>query len=201
MLSLFAYAALAAAPSPALTPDQTQRIRCVAVLGIVAFEQERRTAAALALPPLARDGARFAEAVGEALVKETGRSQEQVRDLILAEVASAQKRGAMPVAEAEACVPLMRAVAPPPPPADPVRCAGALRLAADDVRRREGMSSDAMTMLALAAALEDRARTERRAAGSSEAESDRALALAREAIAAAPDTAPDTGACLELARP
>lgn len=201
MFSLFALAVLAAAPPPALTPDQARRIRCVAALGIVAFEQERRTAAALALPPLARDGARFAEVVGKAVVAETGRTQEQVRDLILADVRALQARGALPVAEAEACVPVMRALAPPPPPADPVQCAGALRLAAEDLRGREGLSRDAMTMLAVAAALEDRARTELRAAGRSEAESDRILVLAREAIAAAPAKAPDTDACLELARP
>lgn len=198
MLSVLAL--LAAAPPP-LTPDQARNIRCVAVLGILAFEQERRTAAALGLPPLARDGARFAQVVGETIVRETGRSQEAVRALILAEVAAVQKAKALPVAEAEVCVPVMQAVAPPPPPPDPVRCAAALRLAADDVRKREGLSGDAMTMLTLASAVENRARAELRAQGQSESESDRTIGLAREAIAADPASAPDTQACVELARP
>lgn len=195
-----ALALLAAAPAP-LPPERARQMRCVAVLGVIAFEQDRRTAAALALPPLARDGARFAQVVGEAVVKDAGLSQEQVRDLILADVAAVQKSGALPVAEAEACVPIMRAVAPAPPPPDPVRCAGVLNLAAEDVRRRDGMSRDAMTMLTLASAVENRARAELRAQGQSEAESDRALTLAREAIAAAPDTAPAIDDCVELARP
>lgn len=193
-------ALFAAAPLP-LPPDRAGQIRCVAVLGVVAFEQERRTAAALALPPLARDGARFAQVVGDAVVKETGRSQEEVRDLILADVAAVQKSGTLPVAEAEACVPIMQAVAPTPPPPDPVRCAGVLKLAAEDFRRRDGMSRDAMTLLTLAAAVENRARSELRGKGQTEAESDRTLTLAREAIAATPETAPDTEDCVELARP
>lgn len=198
MFALFAFAAAAATP---LTADQTRNLRCVAVLGVLAFEQERRTAAALALPPLARDGARFAQIVGEGLVRESGRSQEEVRDLILAQVAAVQKAGALPVAEGRGCVETMNAVAPPPPPPDPVRCAGLLKLAADDARRRDGMVKPTMDLMALAAALDNRARTELRAGGKSEAESDRTLGLAREALVADPKTAPDLEACLELAVP
>ncbi len=171
----------------------------------MAGEQQRRTAAALGLPPLARDGARFAQVAGDAVTKETGRSREAVRDLILAEVAKIQKAAgpdaALPVEEARTCVTLANRIAPAPPPPGAVQCAGLFRVAADDVRRREGMSKAATDLATLSSVLDNRARTELRAAGRTEAESDRALGLAREAITRAPDTAPDMEACMELAKP
>lgn len=197
--------ALAAASPPPLTEIQSRQIRCVAVLAIVAGEQQRRTAAALSLPPLARQGARFAQAVGDTIVKDTGRTQEQVRDLILQQVAATQKaagkQAELPIDEARGCVEVMNAVAPPLPPPSTIQCAGLLKLAADDVRKRDGMSKSAMDLMTIASLLEDRARTELRAAGKSEAEGDQALTLAREAIAADPKSAPDLEACVELAEP
>ena len=197
--------ALAAASPPPLTDIQARQIRCVAVLAIVAGEQQRRTASALSLPPLARQGARFAQIVGDTIVKDTGRTQEQVRDLILKQVAATQKaagKGAeLPIAEAQGCVEVMNALAPPLPPPSSIQCAGLLKLAADDVRKREGMSKTAMDLMTIASLLEDRARTELRAAGKSEAEGDQELTLAREAIAADPKSAPDMEACVELAQP
>lgn len=197
--------ALAAAAPPALSIEQQQRIRCVAVLAIVAGEQQRRTAAALDLPPLERQGARFAQVVGDALVQESGRTQEQVRDLILAQVKAAQQAAGpaakLPIDEARGCVDVMNAVAPPLPPPSAVDCAGLLKLAADDVKRREGMSKTATDLITIAALLDDRARTELRVAGKTGAESDKDMTLAREAIAAKPETAPDMEACVELAQP
>lgn len=176
----------------------------MALLAIVAGEQERRTAAALELPPLARDGARFAQVVGDAVVQ-SGRTREQVRDLILAEVAAAQKaagpEGKLPIEEARGCVALAAQVAPPPPPPGAVQCASLMKLAADDVRRREGMSKSATDLITLASVLENRARTELRAQGRTDAEGDRELGLAREVIQKTPDSAPDMEACVELARP
>ena len=196
--------ALAAAP-PALTVPQQQQVRCVALLAIIAGEQERRTAAALELPPLARQGARFAQLTGEALVKDSGRSQEQVRDLILQQVSAIQQTAGadakLPVEETRGCVTLMNQLAPPLPPPPAAQCAGLMKLAADDVRKREGMSKSAMDLITLASVLETRARSELVAGGKSQAQSDRELTLAREAIAAKPDTAPDMEACVELARP
>lgn len=202
---MFAIALLAAAAPPALTPEQAQRVRCVALLAIVAGEQERRTAAALELPPLARQGPRFAQVVGDAIVSQTGRSQEQVRALVLEQVGAIQKSagagGALPIAEARTCLSVMNAAAPPLPPPSPVQCAGLLKLAADDVRRREGMTKSAMDLTTLASALDNRARIELLAAGRSGPESDKELTLAREAMAAKPETAPDLEACIELAQP
>ena len=196
--------ALATAPT-ALTAPQQQQLRCVALLAIIAGEQERRTAAALELPPLSRQGARFAQIVGEAMVRDTGRSQEQVRELILTEVSAVQKgagpEAKLPVEEARACVTLMNELAPPMPAPSAVQCAGLMKLAADDVRRREKMSKTAMDLATLASVLDNRARAELGAAGRTQAESDKELTLAREAIAAKPDTAPDMEACVELARP
>lgn len=197
--------ALAAAAPPPLTAEQEQRIRCVAILAIVAGEQQRRTAAALEVPPIGNQGGRFAQVVGDAVVKDSGRTQEQVRDLILAQVKAVQKEAGpaakLPVEEARGCVEVMNAVAPPLPPPGAVQCAGLLRLAADDVKRREGMSKTTTDLMTIAALLDDRARTELRADGKTEAESDRELTLAREAIAARPDSAPDMEACVELAQP
>jgi hypothetical protein len=195
----------AAAPPPPLTDVQTRQVRCVAVLAIVAGEQQRQTAAALSLPSLARQGARFAQIVGDALVRDSGRTQEQVRDLILQQVAviqkAAGKNAELPIPEARGCVEVMNAVAPPLPPPSTIQCAGLLKLAVDDVRKREGMSKTAMDLMTIASLLEDRARTELRDAGKSEAEGDKELTLAREAIAADPKSAPDMEACVELARP
>ena len=195
--------ALAAAPPP-LTADQQRDLRCVALLAIVAGEQDRRTAAALALPPLARQGARYAQAVGDALVR-TGRPQEQVRTMILAEVAGVQRQAGsgapLPVEEARACLAPMAAAAPPLPPPGAVQCAATLRLVADQARREAPKAQNTLVVQTLAAALESRARAELRAGGQSEAESDRALGLAREALARNPDSAPDVEACMELARP
>jgi hypothetical protein len=196
--------ALAAAPL-ALTEPQSRQLRCIALLAIVAGEQDRRTAAALELPPLARQGGRFAQVVGEMLVKDTGRTQEQVRELILQQVAAVQKSAGaaakLPVEEARSCIALMNQLAPPLPPPSTVQCAGLMKLAADDVRRREKMSKTAMDLTTLASVLENRARAELGSAGKSEAESDRELTLAREAIAAAPQAAPDLEDCVELAKP
>jgi hypothetical protein len=196
--------ALAAVPAP-LSAERGQQIRCVAVLAILAGEQERRTAAALELPPLGRQGARFAQVVGEAIVRDGGRSREQVRDLILQQVQAVQKaagpEGKPPVEEGRSCVVLMNALAPPLPPPSPIQCAGLLKLAADDVRQRDGMTKAAMDLTTLASALENRARAELGAAGRSGSESDRELTLALEAIAAKPEMAPDMEACVELARP
>ena len=203
MLSLVL--ALAAASPPPLDTDQQQRLRCVAVLAILAGEQERHTAAALELPPLARQGARFAQLAGDAVVKETGRTQEQVRDLILQQVAAVQKKAGadakLPIEEARSCVAVMNAVAPPLPPPSTIQCAGLLKLAADDIKRREGMSKTAMDLIAIASLLDNRARTELGAAGKNEAESDKELTLAREGLAAKPESAPDMEACVELAQP
>lgn len=197
--------ALAATTPPPLSTEQQQRIRCVAILAIVAGEQQRRTAAALEVPPIGSRGARFAQIVGDAVVQDSGRSQAQVRDLILAQVKAAQQSAgpaaALPIEEARGCVEVMNTVAPPLPPPGSLQCAGLLKLAADDVKRREGMSKTATDLITIAALLDDRARTELRAAGKTEAESDRDLTLAREAIAAKPETAPDMEACVELAQP
>lgn len=203
MLSLVM--ALAAASPPALSADQQQRVRCVAILAIIAGEQERRTAAALALPPLTRRGARFAQVAGEGVVKESGRTEAQVREAILAEVAAVQKAarasGTLPIEPARTCIALMETIAPPLPPPSPVQCAGLLKLAADDVRRREGMTKAAMDLTTLASVLESRARNELLSSGKTASESDRELTLTREAIAAKPDTAPELDACMELAKP
>lgn len=204
MIAIFALALAAAAPPP-LSAEQAARIRCVAVLAIVASEQEKGVAQALALPPLSRRGARFAQVVGEGVVKETGRTQEQVRDLILGQVTALQKAAgkdaALPVEEARACVARMDALVPPSPPASAVQCAGLLKLAADDAKKREGMTKDVMDLITLASVLENRARSELASAGKSEAESDRELTLAREALANNPDSAPEIEDCVELAKP
>lgn len=204
MLSLIL--ALAAAPSPPpLTVQQQQQLRCVAVLAIVAGEQSRRTAAALNLPPIGSQGGRFAQAVGDAVMKDSGRTQEQVRDLILQQVAAVQKAAGpgaqLPIAEAQGCMDVMNAVASPLPPPSTVQCAGLLKLVADDVRRREGMTKTATDLITIAALIENRARTELVAQGKTKAEVDQALTSAREAIAARPDDAPDMEACVELAQP
>ena len=81
--------AFAAAPPP-LTPEQNERVRCVAALAIVANEQERGVGDWDSLPPLKSRGSHFAGVVGDTLTGEGGRTREAVRDAILAAVADFQ---------------------------------------------------------------------------------------------------------------
>jgi hypothetical protein len=180
----------------ALSAESAQDIRCVAVLGIVAYDQRRETTEWADIPPVAKDGERFAGIVGERTMKETGQTREAVKDLILAQVAAVQKAKDVPRAEVETCVKRMAVVAPPPPPPNLPRCAAIMTLAAEAVRKRDGLTTGAKDLATLASVLAYRAKTE----GKSEA--DVTAAIAKERAAAEKAGGTDDGElqdCAELA--
>lgn len=197
----------------ALTPSQSEQVRCVAALAIVAHDQQSGGNDWLDLPPLAKRGAHFSGTVGEVLMKGSGRTRDQVRALIIDQVAGFQKSvdqqqiatgEALSRATVKSCIALMDKVDPPAPPPTLPRCAAALALAYDDTHRREGLSKSAKDLATFAAVLDSRAREELRANGKSEGEGDEAIGLAREALIAdakAGKDGPDMEQCFELAKP
>lgn len=202
--------AFAAAPPP-LTPDQKERVRCVAALAIVANEQERGVGDWDSLPLLKSRGSHFAGVVGESLTGEGGRTREAVRDAILASVAEFQKSGVneLPPEIVANCIALMDRIDPPPPPPDLTECAAMVSLAAKNVRDRDGFTDNAKLLVTFATVLDSRARAKLRSEGKTEAENDAIIGLKKEELLKAAKAqgksseavGPDMAGCLELAKP
>lgn len=181
------------APMPPVPLDENQRrdLSCVAVLAIVASEQERGVESALDYPLLTERGATYAGLVGERIMADTGRTREQVREEMLSAVAEQQalaKNAADPDelvrSEMATCLPLLDAAVPPRPKPDLPQCAGMLQLAYEEVHNREGLSKTAQDLKTLATVLDSRARDRLRAEGLSGQESDILLTQSREALLA-----------------
>jgi len=195
-MNILPYLILALSQPTSIPPeplDESQRrdLSCVAVLAIVASEQERGVESALAYPLLSERGATYAGLVGERIMADSGRSREQVRDEILAAVAAQQalaKDASDPDelvrSEMTTCLPLLDAVVPPKPMPDLTQCAGMLQLAYEEVYKREGLSKTAQDLKTLAAVLDSRARDQMRAEGLSGSESDIILTQVRETMLA-----------------
>jgi hypothetical protein len=181
----------AASPPAPLDEIQQRDLSCVAVLAIIASEQERGVESALDYPLLSERGATYAGLVGQQIMDDTGRTREQVREDILAEVAAQQARAQEAAdpdelvrSEMATCLPLLDAAVPPKPKPDLTQCAGMLQLAYDEVHDREGLSKTAQDLKTLAAVLDSRARDRMRAEGLSGQESDILLTLSRETMLA-----------------
>ncbi len=172
---------LLAAAATSLTPQHAADLRCVSMLAIVADAQVRETGWD-DVEPLKDSGARYAGVIGEAVMKETGRSREAVRDLILRGVAGFQKSGAITRPDVDACVVRMKVAAPPTPEPGLPRCAAILSLAAEAVKKRDGLSKGAKDLATLASVLAYRARVE---GGGSEAEVMAMINAERDAAAKA----------------
>ena len=209
IIAALALPAAAPAAPPLMTPDQAQRVRCVAALAIVSSDQQRGVGTWTNVPPLATRGAHFAATVGEALTAQGGRTREDVRAAILASVADFQKRGdaALTPQVVSDCVDLMNRIDPPPPPPGLTQCAALVALAAKEARAKDGLSATAKTLATFAAVLDNRAREQLRIQGKSESENDVIIGLAKEEIMAQTRSnpreaaGPDLSACLELAKP
>jgi hypothetical protein len=106
MIILFALSVAAA-----ITPAQTTALRCVAGLAIVA-DQQRRGEGWKDYPDLNKDGPDFAALVGEDVMEATGKTQEQVRDLIFAEVEKIKKQAKIDRGEIDKCAAIMAASLP-----------------------------------------------------------------------------------------
>lgn len=180
----------AGTPAP-LTGNQSRDLNCVAVLAIIASEQERGVESALEYPLLAERGATYAGLVGERIMSETGKTREQVREDILSAVAAQQTRGQdasdpdeLVRSEMMTCQPLLDNAVPPRQEPSLNQCAGMLQLAYEEVYEREGLSRTAQDLKTLAAVLDSRARDRMRAEGRSGHESDIMLTQVREAMLA-----------------
>ena len=181
----------AADPPEPLNESQRRDLSCVAVLAIIASEQERGMASAFDYPLLTERGATYAGLVGKRIMDETGRTKEQVREDILAALAAEQtlgKNAADPDEvvrrEMTTCLPLLDAAVPPKPKPDLSQCAGMLQLAYEEVHDREGLSKTAQDLKTLAAVLDSRARDKMRAEDLSGQESDILLTQSREVLLA-----------------
>lgn len=202
-------------PKP-LNADQALRVRCVAALAIVASEQERGVGDWAGYPPLEEDGATFAGIVGEQVMKETGRTREQVRDEILKAVADLQKQAVdtdepekIAHIEADKCLPVLRAVVPAKPKPSLPECAVYVSLAYEEVRGREGASKTAKDLATIAAVLDHRAREMLKGEGKSEPEVDEVMGRTKERVLAQAKSVGGGGdaakidfpACFEMAAP
>jgi hypothetical protein len=159
----------ASQPVP-LNETQRRDLSCVAVLAIIASEQERGVESALDFPLLTERGATYAGLVGQQIMDDTGRTREQVREDILAAVVAQQALGQdaadpdeVVSREMATCLPLLDVAVPPKPKPDLTQCAGMLQLAYEEVHDREGLSMTAQDLKTLAAVLDSRARDKMRA--------------------------------------
>jgi hypothetical protein len=170
-------------PTP-LSAEQASRIRCVATLAIVANDQTRRAPGWEGLPDVRKSGAHFAGVTGAAIIKETGRSRDDVKAEFLRAVAAvqAQPRNADVAGQARGCIAMMTRLDPPPPPPEPIRCAAMAALAYDDPASKGANPTLARNLGNIAAILSNKAREKLRAAGKTEAEGDVAIGTAREAL-------------------
>lgn len=195
---------------------QQDRVRCVAVLAVMANEQRRGVEGWENTPPLAERGAKFSDRVAETLVKEKIRSRKGARAEVIAQVAALQAEAdaaADPLAmlreKAGPCIAMLDAEVPPPPPPTLPQCAAALAMAFEDEKAHQGMSKTARTLAIFAAVLDGRAREELKAAGRTEGESDVVIGVEKEKLLA--EIKADNGrgvkdrvnypACFEMARP
>lgn len=211
--------AIAAAAVPAqaakpFSPDQAKQVRCVAALAVVASDQQRDAGEWDGYPPLAQDGAAYAGIVTDRLMKETGRTADEMHDEMLKAVADLQKQATdsgdpegLAHAEADRCLPLMRAVVPAKPKPNLPQCAAYIGLAYEEVRVREAGSDTTRMLATIASVLDHRAREMLQGEGKSGSEVDEAMGLEKERIAA--ETKKSAGAapavdlqhCFTLAAP
>lgn len=202
---------LAGAP-PALSADQTEQLRCVGAIAIIANEQQRGVAEWTDFPDLAEDGARYATIVTDRVTDASGAERAAVEQEIVRQIGdiqhqSSSEQGSSRILHTlgEACVAEMERVLPQAPAPGLTRCAAMVALARDDARAREGMSKSVKDLTVFASVLESRARMALRAEGKSEAESDIVLGTEREVLSNAfRDGAAqrfDFTSCFELAKP
>ena len=190
LILTLACSSLATSPPP-LTKRQQSRVRCVAVLALVANDQQRGAPDWSDFPWVVERGARFAERESEALARETRRSPDQIKAEIVGAIATLQSRAnalADPKAElaplARTCSARMDRLDPPPPNPSLPRCAAMVGLAQSEVQAREGNSKTAKDLSSMAAILDNKARTALLAKGKTGIEAERIIGFERDAIIA-----------------
>lgn len=90
--ALFAVPAAAQDARPQLSLEQTMQLRCSAAFAIVAGEQQRGVASALAYPPLGERGREYFVRSGARLMDQLHLSREQLQAALRAEVEGLQKQ-------------------------------------------------------------------------------------------------------------
>lgn len=215
LLMMLAPLPLRAASNP-LSASQQNHVQCVAVLAIIANEQQRGIGGWEDLPPLAIRGAKFSDRVIEGLAKDKSRKPDAARADIVAQVAALQSEAvssgdasAVLRAKSGPCLAMLDAEVPPPQPPTLPQCAAALAMAYDDEVAHQGLTKSARTLSIFAALLDGRAREALKAQGKTEAESDIAIGLEKEKLMAefmasegkGTQDRIDFSACFEMARP
>lgn len=217
-LSPVAAAQPASGPAPAPAPDLSHltlahraALKCAAAFAIVASEQQRGLDSALAFPPLAWRGKEYFVRTSAKVIDEAGLTRDQVRDLLVADVAAFQKQAAgskdpdgTVTAAMKPCLPLLDAEVPPLATPTLLQCSAMLAITYDEVHAREGLSPTAKDIATLASVLADRARKEQLASGKSGDDADRAIEEAKEALLADGGSGADkyeVSVCYDLAKP
>ena len=199
-----------------LSTSQRDHVQCVAVLAIIANEQQRGIGGWEDVPPLAVRGAKFSDRVIQGLVKDKSRKPEAARAEILTQVAALQSEAvasgnpsAVLRARSAPCIAMLDAEVPPPQPPTLPQCAAALAMAYDDEVAHQGLTKAARTLSIFAALLDGRAREELKAEGKTDAESDIVIGLEKEKLMAEFKASGGKGtqdridfpACFAMARP
>jgi hypothetical protein len=223
-LRMFRWFALMLALEPApvlatmrpLSASQRDHVQCVAVLAIIANEQQRGVGGWEDLPPLAVRGAKFSDRVIQGLSTDKTRKPDAARAEILAQVAALQSEAvasgdpsSVLRVKSGACIAMLDAEVPPPQPPTLPQCAAALAMAYDDEVAHLGLTKAARTLSVFAALLDARARDALKAEGKSEAESDIVIGLEKEKLMAEFKASGGKGtqdridfpACFAMARP
>ncbi|MGF7151713.1 hypothetical protein FHS96_005381 [Sphingomonas zeicaulis] len=206
---------LAAAPPaapPPLSAAEAKQVRCVAALAIVATEQQRGAEGWGAYPRLAEDGATYAELVVADVAKRRHLTPAAVQQAIVDAVSAIQTEAgnsadpdAFARAEADRCLPLMRAKVPAREQPTLPQCAAYIRLAYDEVRTRDGATSTAKDLATIASVLDHRARQMLRGEGRSDLEVDEEMGREKERVITAAKAGSadqvDLPHCFDLAAP
>lgn len=211
-LALLAAATPAAQPAAPFGASATKQVRCVAALAIVATEQQRGTEGWGDYPRLAEDGAAYAERVVADVARESGRTPAAVQQAIVDAVATIQAEAgnsadpdAFARAEADRCLPLMRARVPAREQPTLPQCAAYIRLAYDEVRARDGATPAAKDLATIASVLDHRAREMLRGEGRSDPEIDEAMGREKDRVTVAAQSGAtdriDLPHCFDLAAP
>lgn len=166
----------AEAQTPSLTSEQAGRIECVAILANASARQNHGRAEGQGLPRLGIRGGIFAQRVGETVMAETGMTQDDVRDAILASLAKQRSGSEQTSDKIPGCMAMMERIVPAAPLPSPPRCAALARMASD-----EGSDTGAKT---LADEIERKARQKLRTGGLDDAGIDEAMRDASNLVAA-----------------
>jgi hypothetical protein len=189
-------APVSAAP-PRLPQADQRQVHCVAMMAILANDQQRGAPGWEGLPDVSSRGRHFSDLVVARIMKDHGMGQDAVRALVVNDVKALQDLSAKGKIstdaahrEASSCIAVMDAVNPVIPEPSMLRCAALAAVARDDLKAEQGPSGPALGMAMLASVLESEARKEMRAQQKTEAEGDVLFGLERETIAA---TSPEDG--------